>query len=147
MICEVEDFLFEYDADELAEPQGREVRVLRASVDGSGKSTLGQYLCHRYGGQYVGRMPAENDFAHNYKEHSRLVVIDIARKDKHCCFKTIERIKTGHLSSSKYQGRTLVLRPPMVIITSNFDLPPHIALSADRINQSNVHEVNGDWIM
>lgn len=62
----------------------------------------------------------------------RCLFLDISRDNGNkVCWKAMENIKNGYITSMKYEGGTKLFNPPHIIIFSNF-LPDTRALSKDR---------------
>jgi len=102
-----------------------------------GKSWLAEYLSLAHNYTWLESKTAMHDVAQIIQRKPNGVVIDIPRG---CCdeqgypivsYDTIERVKNGHLFSTKYGGIDLVIRSPPVVVFSNF-YPRRDRLSADR---------------
>lgn len=80
-----------------------------------------------------------NTMASNGKDPS-IILIDLPRtfEDRDSIYTTLESIKNGRLTCTKYSGKTLLFWPPHVIVFANW--PPKLkAVSLDKWHIYNIH--------
>jgi len=69
-----------------------------------------------------------------------IILIDLPRdfEERHSIYTTIESLKNGRLTCTKYKGQNLLFCPPHIVVFSNW--PPKVKLlSLDRWHIYNIH--------
>jgi len=125
----------EVEALALSEPDDRSVHWYWESKGGSGKSALCKYLAIKHnvlviqGGKLADIM---NIIFNTDMDETTCVIIDIPRCNKgKVSYSSIENIKNGMVTNTKYETGVKIFNSPHVIVFSNFE-PELESLSKDR---------------
>lgn len=119
------------------EPDDRSIYWLHDEKGGAGKTSICKLLFKKYDAIYINGGKG-SDILHitaeqlNLKPNCNVILFDFPRcLEGSVSYQAIESIKNGLFTSTKYEGGTVCMNPPHVIILANWE-PDERKLSQDR---------------
>lgn len=126
-------------------PDDRTINWFWEDVGGVGKSSFCKYLIHKNDACYLteGKKSDIMNMVYNYvlEKYLDLVVVDIPRSNTNISYKSLEEIKNGIISNTKYETGTKIINSPHIIVFANW-APDVSKMSADRWN---IHKIDSNY--
>jgi len=122
--------------DLFQDPDDRTIMWLFDQLGGQGKSRLASHLIKDHGAVLLEGRMQDMALVYTQADCPRIVLFDITRGAAECSdhlYSFAEKLKNGHITSTKYNSKAVTFDPPHVVFMANF-MPDMSKWSKDRYN-------------